>query len=204
MCCIRPDQSIGAPDREIFNHAMMQDYTCTFQADQVELLRGFTIYNTGEQCLECLGDRFCVVLSVPEDWNNHTFRVWLIQKLSWFTTKKRTITSVCWVGTSFQSCRPPTDGMSPVEAVQSTFWVIVRRESRFATTSGGSFTYYLYCTIIKDRLGEALNQVRSQIATDAHRAEALNHHLTSSMSGTPMKLVNFQQICLLAILTRTA
>ncbi|KIM58246.1 hypothetical protein SCLCIDRAFT_1097638 [Scleroderma citrinum Foug A] len=97
MCCIRPDQSIGASDREIFNHAMMQDYTCTFQADQVELLRGFTIYNTGEQCLECLGDRFCVVLSVPEDWNNHTFRVWLIQKLSWFTTKKRTITSVCWV-----------------------------------------------------------------------------------------------------------
>lgn len=75
---------IGASDREIFEHVTMQDYTNTFLTDRVELLlRSFKMYSlyTGEQCLEYLGDRFRVVLGVPEDWNNRAIGVWLIQKM---------------------------------------------------------------------------------------------------------------------------
>jgi len=74
----------GASDKEIFEGIMMQDYDNTFLTDRVELLlRSYKMYNlyTGDQCLEYLGDKFRVVLGLPEDWNNKTVGVWLIQKL---------------------------------------------------------------------------------------------------------------------------
>ncbi|KIM51701.1 hypothetical protein SCLCIDRAFT_616938 [Scleroderma citrinum Foug A] len=40
----------------------------------------YSIY-AGEQCLEYLGDMLCVVLGLPEDWNNHA-RVWLIPHIA--------------------------------------------------------------------------------------------------------------------------
>ena len=75
---------IGASDREILEHVMMQDYENTFLTDRVELLlRSFKMYNlyTGDQCLEYLGDKFRVVLGMPEDWKNRILGVWLIQKV---------------------------------------------------------------------------------------------------------------------------
>ena len=83
-----PKVLIGASDQEIFEHFTMQDYTNTFLSDRVEpLLRRFKIYSlyTGEQCLEYLGDRFRVVLGMPEDRNNRAIGVWLIKKWFWFT-----------------------------------------------------------------------------------------------------------------------
>lgn len=74
----------GASDKEIFEGIMMQDYDNTFLTDRVELLlRSYKMYNlyTGDQCLEYLGDKFRVVLGIPEDWNNKAVGVWLIQKL---------------------------------------------------------------------------------------------------------------------------
>ena len=74
----------GASDKEIFEGIMMQDYDNTFLTDRVELLlRSYKMYNlyTGDQCLEYLGDKFRVVLGLPEDWNNKVVGVWLIQKL---------------------------------------------------------------------------------------------------------------------------
>jgi DNA-directed RNA polymerase I subunit RPA2 len=75
---------IGASDREIFEYVMMQDYENTFLTDRVELLlRSFKMYSlyTGDQCLEYLGDKFRVVLGMPEDWTNQALGAWLIQKM---------------------------------------------------------------------------------------------------------------------------
>jgi DNA-directed RNA polymerase I subunit RPA2 len=75
---------VGASDKEIFEGIMMQDYDNTFLTDRVELLlRSFKIYaiHTGEQCLEYLGDKFRVVLGMPEDWTNEVLGVWLVQKM---------------------------------------------------------------------------------------------------------------------------
>lgn len=74
----------GASDKEIFEGIMMQDYDNTFLTDRVELLlRSYKMYNlyTGDQCLEYLGDKFRVVVGLPEDWNNKAVGVWLIQKM---------------------------------------------------------------------------------------------------------------------------
>lgn len=75
---------VGASDKEVFEGVIMQDYEDTFLTDRVELLlRSFKTYKlrTGDQCLEYLGDKFRVVLGMPEDWNNTALGIWLIQKM---------------------------------------------------------------------------------------------------------------------------
>lgn len=75
---------VGASDLEIFEHVVMQDSENTFLTDRIELLlRSFKMYAlyTREQCLEYLGDKFRVVLRMPEDWNNRALGTWLIQKM---------------------------------------------------------------------------------------------------------------------------
>jgi DNA-directed RNA polymerase I subunit RPA2 len=75
---------INASYKEIFEGIMMQDYQNTFLSDRVELLlRSFKNYtmHTGEQCLEYLGDKFRVVLNLPEDWTNAAQGTWLIRKM---------------------------------------------------------------------------------------------------------------------------
>ncbi|THH31929.1 hypothetical protein EUX98_g2298 [Antrodiella citrinella] len=75
---------VSASDKEIFEGVIMQDYNNTFLTDRVELLlRSFKMYSlyTGDQCLEYLGDRFRVVLGMPEDWTNKALGVWVIQKM---------------------------------------------------------------------------------------------------------------------------
>lgn len=75
---------VGASDKEIFEGIMMQDYENTFLTDRVELLlRSFKMFtmHTGDQCLEYLGDKFRVVLGLPEDWTNAAVGTWLIKKV---------------------------------------------------------------------------------------------------------------------------
>lgn len=75
---------INASYKEIFEGIMMQDYQNTFLSDRVELLlRSFKRYtmHTGDQCLEYLGDKFRIVLNLPEDWSNTAQGAWLIQKM---------------------------------------------------------------------------------------------------------------------------
>ncbi len=75
---------VGASDKEIFDGVMMEDYEDTFLAGRVELLlRSFKTYTmrTGEQCLDYLGDRFRVVLGLPDDVTNGAVGAWLIQKM---------------------------------------------------------------------------------------------------------------------------
>ncbi|EKM79946.1 hypothetical protein AGABI1DRAFT_119994 [Agaricus bisporus var. burnettii JB137-S8] len=75
---------VGASDKEIFEGVIMRDYENTFLTDRVELLlRSFKVFtlNTGEQCLDYLGDKFRVVLNLPEDWTNTAIGKWLVQKM---------------------------------------------------------------------------------------------------------------------------
>ncbi|RXW25414.1 hypothetical protein EST38_g453 [Candolleomyces aberdarensis] len=75
---------VDASDKEIFEGVIMQDYENTFLTDRVELLlRSFKMYtmHTGSQCLEYLGDKFRVVLGLPEDWTNDAIGMWLVDKL---------------------------------------------------------------------------------------------------------------------------
>jgi DNA-directed RNA polymerase I subunit RPA2 len=75
---------VSASDKEIFEGIMMQDYDNTFLSARVELLlrsfKAYTLY-TGEQCLEYLGNKFRVILNLPEDWSNAAQGTWLIQKM---------------------------------------------------------------------------------------------------------------------------
>lgn len=75
---------VGASDREIFEGIILADYTNTFLTDRVELLlRSFKTYQlwTGDQCLEYLGDKFRVVLGLPDDWSNKELGYWLLNKM---------------------------------------------------------------------------------------------------------------------------
>ena len=75
---------VSASDKEIFEGVLMQYYEDTFLTDRVELLlRSFKSYSlyTGDQCLQYLGDKFRVVLGMPDDWSNKALGVWLVQKL---------------------------------------------------------------------------------------------------------------------------
>lgn len=75
---------VGASDREIFEGIVMQDYENTFLTGRVELLlRSFKIYTmrTADQCLEYIGDKFRVVLGMPEDWTNKALGMYVINKL---------------------------------------------------------------------------------------------------------------------------
>jgi DNA-directed RNA polymerase I subunit RPA2 len=75
---------VSASDREIFEGIVMQAYDDTFVTDRVELLlRSFKTYSlwTGEMCLQYLGDRFRVVLGIPEDWSNERVGAWFVERV---------------------------------------------------------------------------------------------------------------------------
>lgn len=75
---------VDASDKEIFEGLMMQDYDNTFLTGRVELLlRSFKTYTmrTGEQCLDYLGEKFRVVLGLPEDITNAAAGAWLLRKM---------------------------------------------------------------------------------------------------------------------------
>ncbi|KAG8965431.1 hypothetical protein FRC05_003268 [Tulasnella sp. 425] len=75
---------IGAPDKEIFESVMMEDYQNTFMTDRVELLlRSFKSYKlySQKQCLEFLGERFRVVLGLPEDYTNQQLGLELLDRV---------------------------------------------------------------------------------------------------------------------------
>ncbi|OJA08010.1 hypothetical protein AZE42_01099 [Rhizopogon vesiculosus] len=152
---------ISTSDKEIFEHVMMQDYENTFLTDRVELLlRSFKMYNlyTGDQCLEYLGDKFRVVLGMPEDWTNQALGAWLIQKmvlvhLESARDKFRMLIFMLrklYSLVSSSCCADNPDSPQHQEVLLPGF---------------------LYGMIIKERLEEALNQVRNQIATDVRKAE---------------------------------
>ena len=75
---------INATDKEIFAALVQNDFSNTFLTDRVEmLLRGFKSYNlwTGDQCLEYLGSKFRIAMSLPEDYSDMQIGAELISRI---------------------------------------------------------------------------------------------------------------------------
>ncbi|KAJ3502234.1 hypothetical protein NLJ89_g8979 [Agrocybe chaxingu] len=157
---------VGASDREIFEGIMMQDYENTFLSDRVELLlRSFKMYtmHTGEQCLEYLGDKFRVILNLPEDWSNAAQGAWLLQKMV----------------------------LVHLDSPRDKFRMLIfMLRKLYATVSGACcadnpdspqhqevlLPGSLYGMIIKERMEEILNNIRSSISTDVRNGIAVDFH----------------------------
>ncbi|KAJ3529741.1 hypothetical protein NM688_g7810 [Phlebia brevispora] len=150
---------VGASDKEIFEGVMMQDYDETFLTDRVELLlRSFKMYSlyTGEQCLEYLGDKFRVVLGMPEDWTNKTLGIWLLQKL---------------VLVHLESAR---DKFRMLLFMLRKLYALVSHSCCIDNPDSPQhqevlLSGTLYGMIIKEKLEEALNNFRRSIAIDVER-----------------------------------
>ncbi|KAI0686786.1 beta and beta-prime subunits of DNA dependent RNA-polymerase [Cytidiella melzeri] len=152
---------VGASDKEIFEGIMMQEYDDTFLTDRVELLlRSFKMYSlhTGDQCLEYLGDKFRVVLGLPEDWTNKALGIWLIERLVLVHLD------------------------SPRDKFRMLLFML---RKLFAVVSGSCcvdnpdspqhqevlLPGTLYGMIIKEKLDEALTNFRRSIAIDVDRSD---------------------------------
>ncbi|KAG9102005.1 hypothetical protein FS749_000570 [Ceratobasidium sp. UAMH 11750] len=172
---------VSASDREIFEGVIMKDYDNTFLTDRMELLlRSFKVFNlyTGDQCLEYLGDKFRVVLGQPEDHDNMTLGHWMIEKIVLVHLE------------------------SPREKFRMLLFML---RKLFALVSGDCaadnpdspqhqevlLPGFLYGMIIKERLDEALNQVRAQIAQDVRRKVAAVDFMDSRYIMKVIQRTNF-------------
>ncbi|KAH9077220.1 hypothetical protein EDB83DRAFT_2348848 [Lactarius deliciosus] len=143
---------VGASDREIFEGVIMQDYENTFLIDRAELLlRSYKIYSlhTSDQCLDYLGDKFRVVLGLPEDWTNVDVGTWFVRKLILFRMLLFMLRKLYAIVSKTCNVDNPD---SP--------------QHQEVLLPGN-----LYGMIIKERLEEALNQVRNQIVQDIRKQE---------------------------------
>lgn len=75
---------VDASDKEVFEGLVQGEYDNTFLTDRVELLlrgqKSWGLY-TGTHCLDYLGEKFRVVLNVPEDWENTRVGGYLLTKV---------------------------------------------------------------------------------------------------------------------------
>ncbi|TFK43845.1 hypothetical protein BDQ12DRAFT_731813 [Crucibulum laeve] len=147
---------VGASDKEIFEGVMMQDYENTFLTDRVELLlRSFKMFSmhTGEQCLEYLGDKFRVVLGLPEDLSNAAQGAWLLNKM---------------VLVHLES---PRDKFRMLLFMLRKLYSVVSGECCADNPDSPQHQEVLlpgslYGMIIKERMDEILNNIRSSISAD--------------------------------------
>ncbi|EEB95024.1 hypothetical protein MPER_06071 [Moniliophthora perniciosa FA553] len=147
---------VNASDREIFEGIMMQDYDNTFLSGRVELLlRSFTVFTmrTGDQCLEYLGDKFRVVLGVPGDWTNAAVGAYLLQKLVLVHLEN------------------PRDKYRMLLFMLRKLYSLVSGACCADNPDSPQHQEVLlpgtlYSMIIKERLEEILNQIRTQIDRD--------------------------------------
>ncbi|KAF8076706.1 hypothetical protein FPV67DRAFT_1472397 [Lyophyllum atratum] len=147
---------VGASDREIFEGIMMQDYENTFLTDRVELLlRSFKMFtmHTGEQCLEYLGDKFRVLLNMPEDWTNAALGAWLIQKMI------------------LVHLDSPRDKFRMLLFMLRKLYAVVASSCCADNPDSPQHQEVLlpgslYGMIIKERMDEILNNIRGNIRTD--------------------------------------
>ncbi|KAH8999153.1 hypothetical protein EDB92DRAFT_1932556 [Lactarius akahatsu] len=152
---------VGASDREIFEGVIMQDYENTFLIDRAELLlRSYKIYSlhTSDQCLDYLGDKFRVVLGLPEDWTNVDVGTWFVRKLI------------------LVHLESPRDKFRMLLFMLRKLYAIVSKTCNVDNPDSPQHQEVLlpgnlYGMIIKERLEEALNQVRNQIVQDIRKQE---------------------------------
>ncbi|KAL0070101.1 hypothetical protein AAF712_002588 [Marasmius tenuissimus] len=155
---------VGASDKEIFEGIMMEDYDNTFMTGRVELLlRSFGTFTmrTGEQCLEYLGDKFRVVLGVPEDWTNEAVGVFLVQKLILVHLEN------------------PRDKYRMLLFMVRKLYALVSGACCADNPDSPQHQEVLlpgtlYGMIIKERLEEILNQIRTQINLDVRNGTVVD------------------------------
>ncbi|KAH9977824.1 beta and beta-prime subunits of DNA dependent RNA-polymerase [Lactifluus volemus] len=152
---------VGASDREIFEGVIMQDYENTFLIDRAELLlRSYKIYSlhTSAQCLDYLGDKFRIVLGLPEDWTNLDVGTWLIRRVV------------------LVHLETPRDKFRILLFMLRKLYAIVSKTCNVDNPDSPQHQEVLlpgnlYAMIIKEKLEETLNQVRYQILQDIRKQE---------------------------------
>ncbi|KAI0254654.1 beta and beta-prime subunits of DNA dependent RNA-polymerase [Lactifluus subvellereus] len=172
---------VGAPDREIFEGVIMQDYENTFLIDRVELLlRSYKIYglHTGDQCLDYLGDKFRVVLGLSEDWTNLDVGTWLVQKVI------------------LVHLEAPRDKFRMLLFMLRKLYAIVSKKCNVDNPDSPQHQEvllpgHLYGMIIKEKLEETLNQVRNQIIQDVRKQEASIDFLDDRYLHKVLARINF-------------
>ncbi|KAG5639686.1 hypothetical protein H0H81_005869 [Sphagnurus paluster] len=155
---------VGASDREIFEGIMMQDYENTFLTDRVELLlRSFKMFtmHTGDQCLEYLGDKFRVLLNMPEDWTNAALGAYLIQKMI------------------LVHLDSPRDKFRMLLYMLRKLYAVVASECCADNPDSPQHQEVLlpgslYGMIIKERMDEILNNIRGNIRADVRNGVAVD------------------------------
>jgi DNA-directed RNA polymerase I subunit RPA2 len=189
---------VFASDREIFEGIMMQDYDDTFLSDRVELLlRSFKVFTprTGDQCLEYLGDKFRVVLGMPEDWTSATLGAWLIQKMILVHLESPREKFRMLLSVYFFSSTPL------VLMVTSRFML----RKLYNLVSGACcadnpdspqhqevlLPGSLYAMIIKERLEDAVTQWRNQIALDVRNGDPAVDFMDTRYVTKALSRVNF-------------
>lgn len=170
---------VGASDREIFEGVVMQDYENTFLTDRAELLlRSYKIYSlhSSDRCLDYLGDKFRVVLGLPEDWTNLDVGTWLVRKLVLVhleAPRDKFRVLLCVVG-SFGIQMTATHSVN--RFMLRKLYAIVSKTCSVDNPDSPQHQEVLlpgslYGMVIKEKLEEALNQVRNQIMQDVRKQE---------------------------------
>ncbi|KAH9965972.1 hypothetical protein BC827DRAFT_1181297 [Russula dissimulans] len=172
---------VGASDKEVFEGVVMQDYKNTFLIDRAELLlRSYKIYSlhSSDQCLDYLGDKFRVVLGLPEDWTNPDVGTWLVRKLV------------------LVHLETPRDKFKMLLFMLRKLYAIVSKTCSFDNPDSPQHQEVLlpgslYGMIIKEKLEEALNQVRNQIIQDVRKQEPSVDFLDDRYLHKVLSRVNF-------------
>ncbi|KAJ9126757.1 hypothetical protein QFC24_001788 [Naganishia onofrii] len=169
-----------ASDKEIFEGLVQGENDNTFLTDRVELLlRSAKVWglHSGTDCLRYLGEKFRVVLGVPEDWPDIRVGAFLIERVVLVHLQKprdkfrmllfmlRKLYSLV----SGASCADNPDSPQHQEVLLPGF---------------------LYSMIIKERFDECLNGIRLQILQDIRRKKVGDFY-DSKYFQTVLQKTNF-------------
>ncbi|KAI9508905.1 hypothetical protein F5148DRAFT_1191368 [Russula earlei] len=166
---------VGASDKEVFEGVVMQDYKNTFLIDRAELLlRSYKIYglHSSDQCLDYLGDKFRVVLGLPEDWSNLDVGTWLVRKLI------------------LVHLDAPRDKFRMLLFMLRKLYAIVSKTCSVDNPDSPQHQEVLLPGKF-EKLEEALNQVRNQITQDVRKQEASVDFLDDRYLHRVLARVNF-------------
>jgi DNA-directed RNA polymerase I subunit RPA2 len=169
---------VGASDKEVFEGVVMQDYENTFLIDRAELLlRSYKIsLHSSDRCLDYLGDKFRVVLGLPEDWTNLDVGTWLVRKLVLvhLQAPRDKFRMLLYAAGPFDVQWPRTHSVN--RFMLRKLYAIVSKTCSVDNPDSPQHQEVLlpgslYGMIIKEKLEEALNQVRNQIIQDVRKQE---------------------------------
>ncbi|KAJ9103615.1 hypothetical protein QFC20_004771 [Naganishia adeliensis] len=169
-----------ASDKEIFEGLVQGENDNTFLTDRVELLlRSAKVWglHSGTDCLRYLGEKFRVVLNVPEDWPDIRVGAFLIERvvlvhLDGPRDKFRMLLFMLrklYSLVSGASCADNPDSPQHQEVLLPGF---------------------LYSMIIKERFDECLSGIRAQVMQDIRRKK-VGDFFDSKYFSTVLQKTNF-------------